>query len=499
MLTKGAVNVINTQSPSIPFYPVLQIISIKTKKSGYILRLSDSLNSIKCYFPGHQMVPVLFSAILLEEYEIITPLLILIKYTQVQVYTILLGKPEKVQVSSSFKCSGFTLIRSLSVNLATWLLKLRLVYKSAVKDCKKSANYFYCIFIDENNDDILVYFNQETFDTYFSSLTLRKMYLISRGRIRKNDRGEHKGKFLIYIDKSSKVVEIHDDHSIKHEKFTFKDIKSIYKLNLPSRIDTFGIIKSITNSGISSIEIQDKSNSTIQLFCSQPLKPIPRFSVIVCKNVQYEPNSCVLISDSTSSLLINPKGFSEVDSLKELSVSYWKSLSYCYTIAEIKDLISIECFPDEINFFGFVSEVIIDDLHPFWYPACCNLDKCSKKVESHSFGFYYCKECKAKFENFCYKFAVEVVISDLTGSIKVKIFDSVGRGFFGCSAEELALCYLQDRDNAEEILFNVIGKQMNFTIIGRQIGKSIPISKISPILPQSLTKILLSELSEAIK
>ena len=143
--------------------------------------------------------------------------------------------------------------------------------------------------------------------------------------------------------------------------------------------------------------------------------------------------------------------------------------------------------------------MIIDDLHPFWYPACCNLERCSKKVESHSFGFYYCKECKAKFENFCYRFAVEVVLSDLTGSIKVKIFDSVGRGFFGCSAEELALCYLQDRDNAEEILFNVIGKQMNFTIIGRQIGKSIPISKISPILPQSLTKILLSELSEAFK
>jgi hypothetical protein len=97
-----------------------------------------------------------------------------------------------------------------------------------------------------------------------------------------------------------------------------------------------------------------------------------------------------------------------------------------------------------------------------------------------------------------HRYAVEVVITDLSGSLKVKIFDSVGRQFFGCSAEELALCYLQDRDNAEEILFNVIGKHYNFIISGRQMGKSIPISKISSINPASLCKTLLSELSEAL-
>lgn len=497
MLTKGAIGLLSSQRSS-QFYPVLQIVKVKTRKSGYFLRLSDSLQSIKCLYPCHKPVPVLLTAILIEDYEIVSPLFILLKYSIVQSHSSIEGSPEKIKLPCKVSTQVFTPIRKLTSNTQNSLLKLRLISKSSIESSKNSFNnYFTALFLDENNDEILLNFPNDTIDQYYATLELKKMYLVSPAKVRKNG-GDLKGKYIINIDKNSKLVEIFDDHSIKADKCQFLDIKSILKLNLPKRVNTCGVVKSVNNSKVSAIEIQDRSNSIIHLFCSDLSKAIPKYSVIVCKNIQYEPNSGVLISDSASTLLINPKGYSEVEALLELSKSYWKSISNSLTILEIKELAENNNYSDELVFSATVTEVITDEIHPYWYPACINVEKCSKKVESHSFGFFYCKECGIKSEKFSYRYAVEIGISDFTGCLKVKLFDSVARLLFGAPAEDLVKKSLEtNKEYAENIFDSVIGKQYNFAIGGKgKNGKSILVSRMSLINPATMTKLLLTEIKQ---
>lgn len=496
MLTKGAIGLLSSQKSS-QFYPVLQIVVVKIRKSGYFLRLSDSIQSIKCFYPSHRPVPVLFAAVLVEDYEIVSSLFILIKYSTVQSYSSIEGSPEKLKLPSKFSTQVFTPIRHISSIASNWLLKLRLISKSSIESNKLNKNFFSGLFLDENNEEVQINFPSDTIDQFFTSLEIKKMYLVSSDKIRKNG-GDPKGKYTINIDKNSKFIEIFDDHSIKSDKCQLMDIKNIHKLSFPKRVNTCGVVKSITNSKVSSIEIQDRSTSTIHLFCSNLSKPIPKFSVLLCKNIQYEPNSGVLISDSESTLLINPKGYTEVDALQELSKSYWKSISYSTTIIEIKELIESQNYSEDLMFVATITEVIIDEVHPFWYPACINIEKCCKKVESHSFGYFYCKECGIKSDKFCCRYAVELAIQDCTGYLKVKCFDAVARVLFGVSAEEMVRNSLENSKEVVDEVFNaVVGKQYNF-VIGKNMkpGKSILVSRIALVNSAGLAKVLLGEISK---
>ncbi|OMJ83060.1 hypothetical protein SteCoe_16095 [Stentor coeruleus] len=505
MLTKGAIESLFTLSLAENPPITLQIISVKLRKSGYILKISDSSYYTKALYINHNPIPSLYSIISLQNYEFFnnSKLLILLNHTKLQDSTSKIGNPIEFPIQNLIKSGPlFTPIRSISFSSTSWLIKARLIEKSEVELADNHQGLcFWGTFMDENNDDIQLIFLNSFVDSFYTELQEKKLYLISGGKLRKNYRKNSNSKLraAIFVEKSTKIIEVFDDKTVKLDKYTFTDIKTLYKLTIPKRIDTCGVIKSIHKSEVTSVEIQDLSNSVIQLFCNEFSNKTAKFSVIVCKNVQYEPNSGILISDSSSQILVNPLGIAEVDALKELSMAYWKSIQYYHTISEVKELIFSKVLPDEIEFTGTIGEILCSDLHPFWYPACINIDRCSKKVESHSSGFYYCVHCNTKSGGFVYRYGVEICIYDCTGKIILKAFDPVARALLGVSAEELVMNYYSDKKSLDRFFGSVVGNQMIFTIASKQISKSIPISKIQLINPSSMSKALMSEIREVVK
>ena len=322
MLSVGAIEKLYSPDHYSIFQPILQIISVQVVKSGYILKISDERLYTKIFYPNHSPIPILNSIIFLEEYELIPYkfLLILCKYKTIQP-SIKLGEPEKYKFSHKSKAPFiFTPIKSLNYGRQNFILKVRIIEKTPVEvNTAKNQKFFKALLCDENNDNIEAFFYNDLVDLFYAILLENKLYLFSGGIIKKSLQKPRYSKHSVHliVNEHSKIIEIFDDNSIKYEKYNFISIKAIYKFNTSKRLDTCGIVTSFTNNGLLSLEIIDLSNCSIQLFCSNFNLNCSQFSVIVCKNVQYEPLSNILISDSSSVILINPPDLPELKPLQE--------------------------------------------------------------------------------------------------------------------------------------------------------------------------------------
>ena len=179
----------------------------------------------------------------------------------------------------------------MSYKSKSWVIKARVIEKFPIEAYTKIKGgiFFKTIILDEKNDTLSIIFQNDCVDIFYSAIVEKKVYLFSGGKINK-PKG-YKGKIQLIFDKTCKISEIFDDCSIKMDKLNYIDIKSIFKLNTPRRVDTYGMIKNISYNRVTLIEIQDLSNSTIQLFCSDFSKLVPKNSTIICNNVQFENNS----------------------------------------------------------------------------------------------------------------------------------------------------------------------------------------------------------------
>jgi replication factor A1 len=444
-------------------------------------------------------LPVLHSLVILEKFEVLeNPFIIIMsKYSLLQNSSVI-GNPVKYVRSSPAKpVNIFTPIVALNTKLKSWVVKARVLEKSSIEADNYSGLSFRILLMDENNDAIQCVFFRESVEIFYTKIIEKRVYLFSDGKIKKSLNEHSSLKSTIVMDERSKVIEVHDDNKIKYDKFNFVDIKTISKLTHSTRVDTFGSIKWITNSTVTSVEIQDQSKFSIQLFCSELKGFVPRFSTILCKNVKYEPNSGILISDSSSKIVINPD-LPELKALKDWTISQSQSVAYLYTIAEAKDSISAKSSPDEIEFLGVIGEVNINDFYSFWYPACINSEKCFKKVTSHSDGYYHCSDCNVSFKNFSYRYCLYLILYDCTGKIQLTAFDSVAKNLIELSAQELVYISYTNKDHFVEIIGNLVGKHIQVTVSTKQISDSVPISKFSWISPSVVAKRLLSEIAEVL-
>ena len=363
MVTNGAIEKLHIEGYSEDFTPILQILQITTIKTGYLLKLSDGDNYTKVLFIGHDPIPVPHSLILLQTYEVLSKpfLIILAKYQTISTIP-KIGSPLKCKLLPSQKKNPiFTSINSLSYKSKSWVIKARVIEKFPIEAYTKIKGgiFFKTIILDEKNDTLSIIFQNDCVDIFYSAIVEKKVYLFSGGKINK-PKG-YKGKIQLIFDKTCKISEIFDDCSIKMDKLNYIDIKSIFKLNTPRRVDTYGMIKNISYNGVTLIEIQDLSNSTIQLFCSDFSKLVPKNSTIICNNVQFENNSGILISDSSSSIKINSNAV-ELAPFLNLMPS---RPQFFYTIQETKEILASNQGPDELEFVGIIGKITNTEYSPF--------------------------------------------------------------------------------------------------------------------------------------
>ena len=503
MLTTKAIEIIYSQGQGVCTKILVQIVSVRVLKIGYDLEISDGSYYCKILYLSHTPIPLPNLIISIEDFEVLTsPLLIIISSFTIVQSSPLIGKPEKFITSAIYQPpSTFNLIKLLTHNSTGWIIKVRLIKKEVINynECRKSSS-FKVLFLDEGDGTLQGYFTNQFVDKFYHALMESKLYLVAGGTIRKSVKsfkGHNSGVYLI-VDESTKITEIYDDKTVKLDLYNLISIKSLCKVNYSTRVDTYGLVVSSQNSGFITVEIQDLSKSTIQLFCGNFESVIPRYSVIVCKNVQYESISGILISDSDSKILVNPTEFPEVLTLQEWTNSQTLAKHALYTISEIYEVIKGNYIPEEIELIGSISWVINTDLRPFWYPACNNVEKCQKKVVSHSNGFYFCGDCNENFQKFSYRFCVGLSIWDSTGKINVKAFDNIAKVVFETSAEELVMLSYNDESKFDSVIGNVIGRQVGITVLGKQVGKSIPIYKFRWINASPVNKTIVSEVREGV-
>lgn len=495
MLTCGAIRKIYKESGC---QMTVQIKGIKVCKSGYLFEISDGNNYCQVYYPSHCPVPRLNSLILIEDFEAVpeVQLIVLSKFKVIMMHSPI-GNPQKYEDFLTPSPSPFTPIRSLQTS-AFFALKVRLVQKSQINiNEAKHKITFKSIFIDQNNDTIHALFTNEYVDKFFNFLNEKKVFVISGGLVRKNLISQTAYKINLVIDETSQITEIFDDNSVKQDYYNLVSIKSLAKLNFPTRVDIYGQVISIYKSEFGSVEIQDLSQCSIQLFCGNTEKNLTENSIIICKNVQYEPISNILISDSFSKIQINPTEFPEGKVLKSSVFSQNSKLQKFYTISELLDSAHSSSLPAEVEILGTITSLIISDYKPFWYLAC-DRENCQKKVSSYSNGLYYCSSCQKFSSKFIHRYCIEICISDCTGKINVKAFDTIGKSILQIPAEALVKLSYFSPESFLKIIHSPPGKQISITLLSKHLSKSSPISKFQWASPQISTSFYLSEISSAI-
>lgn len=416
---------------------------------------------------------------------------------------------------------------------------VRVISKSEIKkfNGKRTGSLFDFIVIDEEKTKMQIVAFDKTVDKFYPLITENKVYEISGGYIKINDRKfkDLNSDYKIIIGEHSIITEKEDDNKITLQTMEITSIKDIMNISVNSVINVLCIvvdegqkIMKTTRNGQQEMRqtiIMDKTGSKIELTLWRQYANIniQKENVLLLKKVKVgDFNGRNLSSFNETSIIVGPKEVSLQNEISELTAYY--QAHHQEFIPEIsrsstenkpvgehyykdsnnnssnvkEDLFSSLKSIGKIDFLQTIIESMSNDegsRYPFYkikatvthlshndknfYPGCPDKE-CARKL-TFDVNKWICLKCNRTYEKPKYYYSLNIRVKDCSCEYWIDIFGKTAESFLKMNAGEYrALLIDRDDSKLKEISNRIENKNFYFLVKPKvQKFNNIPKKKFS--------------------
>lgn len=385
-------------------------------------------------------------------------------------------------------------IDSLSPYANKWVIKARVVSKSAIrtwKNAKGEGKLFSMDLCDETGEIRCTGFGNMV-DRYYEMIEIDKVYFISRCQLKPANKQYSKlnNEYEMTMISETQIQACTEDvTSIPKLRFDLVSITDLSEKGKDSIVDVVGICKEAspvtkivarsTGNELTKREVTivDQSNASIVLtLWGNDAESFNDFDnpVILLKGVklgEYAGGKTLAIT-SSSVMKVNPdipeghqlRGWFENGGMNKEFVGLSTRTGTGNMSAEwitfheskLRNIGSEKT--DYFQTSGMVHSIRSENMI---YKACANSD-CNKKLIETESGTYRCEKCNVESPNFKNRLLVSMLIGDWTSNRWVTFFSELGEKIIGKSTDEMANLLENSKSEADAVIQDALFKPMIF-------------------------------------
>lgn len=532
-LTSGIPDAIaNAQTGKMGY---LQVATVQPPKGGkYSFELSDGVKKIKCIvgtaysrnFQNDEIIPGTIvqvfkyvpTAVAGKQTAIITKMEIIQKECEmllqddnkplVTLSPIAISKPSGAKFGSnqSTGSSGNTSympIASLSPYMSNnWKVKARCIGKRDVREWNKasgSGKLFSFVLQDDSGKKIRVTAFNEEVDKFFTTIVEDKVYVISKGRI-KTDNKKYSGAvdndYSMTLSRDSTVELVEEDAGFAQRTFNFVPIGNLEQYEENQFVDICAAVQSVSElqkftskAGKDlqkrNITLIDESNAavdcTIWAGVADRFTPenLPENTIVVlpgCRVSHFNgrslsANSIITdLNNEATQRLQTYVSSGPTAEIKTLSVrgSRKSDLKLTWEEAVAQNMGRNGEKGDYFDLIGTLTQIPANMERPPWYKACPEGSESNAKVEEDGNGKWICHKTGETFDTYTPRFVLRMNIQDPSGSQYCSSYNDIGEEVLQMKAKEIEKHHAaNDEDSFNECFRRSLWQKHRFTIRAR--------------------------------
>jgi len=544
-LTSGIPDAIaNAQTGKMGY---LQVASIQPPKGGkYTFELSDGIKKIKCIvgtalsrsFQNDELIPgtvvqifkYVPTAVAGKQTAIITKMEIIQKECEMLLQDdnkplVALSPPAKAGGNPNFgssisKSSGakfgsissgssgntsYMPIASLSPYMSNnWKVKARCIQKRDVNTWNKasgSGKLFSFVLQDDSGKQIRVTAFNEEVDKFFTTIVEDKVYIISKGRIKSDNKykGAVDNDYSMTLSRDSSVDLVEEDAGFAQRTFNFVPIGNLEQYEENQFVDICAAVQSVSEiqqftskAGKElrkrNITLIDESNAavdcTIWAALADKYTPenLSENTIVVvpgCRVSHFNGRSLsansILVDQNNEATQRMQKWVSSgpTAEIKTLSVRGARKSDKKLTWEEAaaQNMGRIGEKGDYFDLIGTITQIPANMEKPPWYKACPEVDgkaESNAKVEEDGNGKWICHKIGKTFDSYTPRFVLRLNVQDPTGSQYCASYNDIGEEVLHMKCAEIEKHHAaNDEDSFNECFRSSLWQKHRFTIRAR--------------------------------
>ena len=419
-------------------------------------------------------------------------------------------------------------VATLSVFVAEWTLRARVVHKGPVQQWKNKrgeGRLFHVCLVDEQGREIAATFFNAGVERFHTLIEENQRYTFAGGKVIK---ASDKFRLVdcdlhINFDEKATIEVIEDSPEPELPEVQITPLAQVTELARDGRIAVLTVCAIVTDRGaVREVtnrqgEIKRKRDVTVNDLSKHPMQltlwgeesdlaiwetaedPLVLLGIRL-QTCVFNHSLMLTTNRSTSQLVFYPSECQAASDLK----AWWLSTkpgSVPAPLATLASLVSEEVAGKHKvtrEIVAFINYIRHDIDTPLWYESCPN-PACKRKVHRLDSGFH-CDRCKADLQDCLYRYCASIKLCDYTDGLWASAFDDTFEQLIGIPASKAREMSEAEPEKLNALVLDILNRQYSFTLLKTQsVHQDLPkvrytIEKVTEVDQKSLTHTLLAEL-----